>query len=303
MMGLGRVCMGYEVESQLSFQTLRPGAGTSLVIEEQDQIEPQGEVILDWAPRPNNPFHGRLVGGGSRFGFWASDAGWYDIDTDRPRITLTPGANPLRREIRMWGVPAALCAFRRGDISLHAAAVEVEGRAVLLAGPSHAGKTTLAAAFLQAGYRFLSEDTTCCAVGSAPRAFPGPAVLRLRPDVAHAFTLPNTTVESEDPDRVFLSIKDAGRGSGDPVGVAAVLLMREGPGSPSLRPVPGAQALRDLWALTFRLPVDEWRSECFARLAEFVPRIAVYDLHRPKTLGALNNVVQVVTDVVRRSAI
>jgi hypothetical protein len=302
MTGPERVCMGYEVESQLSFQTLRRGAGAPLQIEEQESIEPRGDVLLEWTARPYNPFYGRLVGGGTRFGFWASDTGWYDIDTERPRITLTPGAHPLRREIRMWGVPAALCAFRRGDISLHAAAVEIEGRAVLLAGPSHAGKTTLAAAFLQAGYRFLSEDTTCCAVGDAPRAYPGPAVLRLRPDVARAFALPNTTAELEDSDRTFFSIQDPGRGDGDPVEIAAVVLMREGPESAVLTPVPGAQALRDLWALTFRLPTEDWRAESFARLAEFVPRIAVFDLHRPKTLDALSNVVQSVAGLVRRSA-
>jgi hypothetical protein len=300
MIERGRVCMGYEVHSQLDFQSLRAGSGVPLEVEEDDIAEPAGDVLFDWKPRPHNPFHGRLVGRGSRFGFWASDVGWYDIDTERTRITLTPGADSLRREIRMWGVPGALCALHRGDISLHAAAVEVDGRAVLLAGPSHSGKTTLAAAFLQAGHRFLAEDTTCCAVGTAPRAFPGPAVLRLRPDVAHAFDLPNTTAALEDADRVFLSIDKDARGDGAPVPVVAVLFLRDGPDSPLLTRVPGPRALRDLWALTFRLPTDGWRAECFARLAQFVTGVAVYDLQRPKTFEALARVVDLVQEIVRQ---
>lgn len=43
-------------------------------------------------------------------------------------------------------------------VVLHAAALSREGRAVLVSGPSGAGKTTLALALLEAGWRLLSDD-------------------------------------------------------------------------------------------------------------------------------------------------
>ena len=70
-----------------------------------------------------------------------------------------------------------LCFRARGDTALHAAAVEVDGQAVVLGAPGTFGKTTLAAAFHAAGHRLLSEDTTCIrgVRGAACRARTGDA--------------------------------------------------------------------------------------------------------------------------------
>lgn len=45
-------------------------------------------------------------------------------------------------------------------VVLHAAALERDGRALLIAGPSESGKTTLTLALLRRGYRLLSDDFT-----------------------------------------------------------------------------------------------------------------------------------------------
>src|SRR5207244_12530639 len=82
-----------------------------------------------------------------------------------------------------WGIPAALRCMHRGDLPLHAAAVEVESRALVLAAPGWHGKTTLALAFQRHGYRVLTEDLACCSLASTPKLLPGPALLRVRPHV------------------------------------------------------------------------------------------------------------------------
>jgi len=46
----------------------------------------------------------------------------------------------------------------RGRIALHASAVDIRGRAILLMGPPGAGKSTTAACFAQLGYPLLSDD-------------------------------------------------------------------------------------------------------------------------------------------------
>ena len=122
--------------------------------------------VLEWLPRPDHPFHARLfqVGDGD-FDVWIDGMGTYRVAPGEPSVTVPADAEPVRREERLWGIPAALCFTRRGDLPLHAAAIEIDGRAVLLAAPGRFGKTTLATAFLARGRRVLAEDLACLRTG------------------------------------------------------------------------------------------------------------------------------------------
>jgi hypothetical protein len=289
-------CHGFELQSNLTFQTLRAGGGLPLrVQEESDLDEPEGDLIAEWHPRHNNPFNGRLLADGDRYAFWASDAGWYRIDPIARSIVVPTGAT-LRRELRMLGVPTSLCVLESGGLSIHSAAVEIDGRAVLLAGPGHHGKTTLSAGFARAGYRLLSEDTTGCDPGSPPRVFPGPAVLRLRRDVADHFGDSSMVrVATEDTgDRAYFLLSEKARGSGDPLPLAAIVLLKPAGDGPRLRTVPPARAIADLWAVTTHLPTDESRADCFAKLSTLVTQTEVVQLERPLTLDGLAGVVALV---------
>ena len=142
-------------------------------------------------------------------------------------MTLPDTENVVRREERLWSIPAMLCFLARGDAALHAAAVEVDGQAVVLAAPGSFGKTTLAAAFHAAGHRLLSEDTTCIRGAEAPLVVPGPAMLRLRHDVAEQLEIPNATpVGTVEDDRVHLALDPAVRGDCSPVPLRAIVLLR-----------------------------------------------------------------------------
>lgn len=61
---------------------------------------------------------------------------------------------------------------------LHAGGVEIDGRAILFPGRSHAGKSTLTAAFLRRGAAFLSDDML--PVDSRLHAHPFPRPLGIR---------------------------------------------------------------------------------------------------------------------------
>ncbi|HYP09823.1 MAG TPA: hypothetical protein VER03_26600 [Bryobacteraceae bacterium] len=81
-------------------------------------------------------------------------------------------AAPAVRLFLLSTVLAIVC-HRRGLLPMHASCVEIGGRAVLFTGPTCAGKSLLAAAFLRAGCRVLSDDIAVLNV-AAPT---GPAVL------------------------------------------------------------------------------------------------------------------------------
>jgi hypothetical protein len=293
-------CAGYDIRSSLPFSSLRPGGGTPLLVEERPNLEGNGRTLITWNPRPDNPFHGRLLEAENGFAFWASDAGWYFVDPDARHITVSPGADVLRRELRLFGVPTALCTWAIGDVSIHAAAVEVEGRGILLAGPSRYGKTTLAAAFARAGHRLLSEDTTRCSP-RGPVIYPGPAVLRLRADVGKELNIPNSRLApSDDEGRVPLIFDSLARGDGAAVPLAAIVIVREPADVPRLDAVRAADAVRDLLALTFRVPTPFALTETFDRLVAMAARTTVFDLHRPMTLESLDEVVSLVAERVTR---
>lgn len=287
-------CMGYEVRSRLSFRTLRVGGGTPLYVDEGSDDAFVGDVVATWEPRPGNPFHGRLLQNGSRYGFWASDAGWYAIDPAAQSIRVARDADPVRREVRLFGVPTAVCAFEQGDISIHASAVEVHGNGVILAGPSRYGKTTLAAAFAQAGHRFLTEDTTRCRTSGPPTIYPGPAVLRLRADVAEWLHIPGAPIAWTEEGRAPLILDERLRGDGRAVPLRAILFLRQTSGPAILERIPPAEAVRDVFALAFRLPSNASRSACFSRVADMVGQVETLTLQREMTMEALGDVVSLV---------
>lgn len=287
-------CVGYEIRSLMPFTTLRAGGGTPLYVEESSGQPFVGDVVATWEPRPGNPFHGRLLQDGTRYGFWASDAGWYVIDPEAPSVSVPSGADPVRREVRLFGVPTAVCAFAQGDISIHASAVQVHGEGVVLAGPSKFGKTTLAAAFARAGHRLLTEDTTRCDVSDPPSIYPGPAVLRLRSDVAEWLHIPGARAAWAEDGRAPLIIDEQLRGDGHRVPLRAILFLGNGTGPPELRPLPTTEALRDVFALAFRLPSAESRAACFDRVTDLVGRVETLTLHRQMTMESLEEVVALV---------
>ena len=58
----------------------------------------------------------------------------------------------------LLGSVLGACLQQRGIVTLHASAVAVDGGAVLFAGGSGAGKSSLAAAFVRRGYGLLADD-------------------------------------------------------------------------------------------------------------------------------------------------
>ena len=290
--------MGFGIRSSLPFETLRTGGGPQLLIDRWVGSEPDGEHLVTWRERAGNPFHGRLLGHGAGYAFWASDAGWYIVDPVVPSIAFEGTTPSLIAELRMFGVPASLCAAAAGDVALHASAVEIDGTAVLFAGPSMQGKTTIAAALTARGHRLLAEDTVRCVPGPTPAVYPGPAVVRLRADVASGLDVPHSVARPMANGRVALILDSDRRGDGRPIPLGCVILLRPGDGV-SVKPVRGPLAARDVFALSFRVPLAEARRAAFSRIVDIVARVDVLDLHRPLTLESMDEVMDTVEGIAR----
>jgi hypothetical protein len=285
-------CFGFSIASEIDLRFTRPGTSADeLAVVEMRGAEPHHDEphLLDWLT-PNG-VAGRLFGGGHIFDFWADGVGWYRIAPFDRTVEVPATDLDIRREVHLWGVPMMVTFTRLGDLSLHGAAVEHAGRAVIVAAPGEHGKTTLALALHAAGHRLLTEDISRVQFQPEPVVMPGPAVVRMRAaalrDVPDGMTKVASTAM-----RINLAIDPDRRGNADPVPVAAVVLLRIGTDDDiRLERSDPTVALRDLWALAFRIPQTDDRARAFERLGDLVAAVPVYDLTRPLTFETLPEVV------------
>jgi len=292
-------CFGYAVRSPLSFAYLRPGEGDRLAVLEGETapVGPDVPPLREWEPTDINPFHARLYDDpDGSFRLWVRGLGWYSISPAAPEITVPADADPVRREERLWGIPVTLCFLARGDVPLHAAAIDVDGRALLFGAPGRHGKTTLAAAFHGAGYRLLSEDVSCLRLGDVAGVVPGPAMLRVRPDSFANLELPGTQQVGRDADRVHLALGEDRTADAAAVPLAGVVLLRGVADETRLEREEPAEVVRDLWALSFKVPTDADRVRCFQALVDLASAVPVFGLRRPMTFEALPSVIDAVVE-------
>jgi hypothetical protein len=292
-------CHGFQVRSPLPLRLVRdPLPGSSweeLTVDhaELETPEPPGVPVRRWLSGPRKPFSGRLHETAQGYCMWIDGLGAYSIDRRENAIRIPARIPTALAESRLWGIPSVLAFLRSGQLPLHAAAVVVDGQAVLLAAPGRHGKTTLAAAFHQAGFHLLSEDVSrVTADHPEPSVYPGAAMLRLRHDVQAVLgDLPGTEVVLEDADRVHLRLRGARRGGGVPVPVAAVVMLHVGEDSPRLEQIDAIEATRDLWALSFKLPSASDRQRTFLAAGSFAAAVPAWKLTRPLTIAALPEVI------------
>ncbi|HEX5726406.1 MAG TPA: hypothetical protein VFX98_13115 [Longimicrobiaceae bacterium] len=169
----------------------------------------------------------------------------------------------------------------RGVLALHAAAVAVGGRALVLAGPAEAGKSTLAAAFARAGHPVLADDVAALdEAGGGFRVLPAFPRLRLWPDAAEALfgradALPRL---AEGWEKRALDLAPGAGFQPEPLPLAAVYLLgarsEEGP---RVEPLSGGAPLVSLAALTYAAPLLDagMRRDEFAALARLVRQVPV----------------------------
>jgi hypothetical protein len=289
-LGRGKVqggVFGFDVHSIVPFRSLRRPIGAEpleVVVEPLAGTTAKDDLLVE-IQQPG--FLARIYKGDQTFWLWVASVGWFHIDPRTPRITMPPDLDPVVGEELLLGMPMLLCFLHRGDASLHAAAIEVAGRAILLVGPQGRGKSTLAAGFARRGYRVLSEDLACIRPGPSPSVIPGPATLRLRNDVAAHITGEFGRLDNSRRDRTRYALRADQRGDCQPVPIRAVVVLGEAATEPRLDPVKPMVALPDLWQASVHLTRRHDRL-CFECLTDLVEAVPIFELRRPLTIDELD---------------
>ena len=158
---------------------------------------------------------------------------------------------------------------------LHSSAVARNGAAVAIVGPSGAGKSTLASGLCAAGCTLLADDVVPLREGS--RGF-------ICPPTAAAVWL------GEGATALFSA---SGAPAADPPAPTPVrlvyLLERSSGGGPAISALPPREALLRLFALTYRLEMQDHAAQAreFDRLSRLVSSVPVRRLSMPHDLARL----------------
>ena len=286
-------CYGFAVRSDLDFRFLREGGGRNLdLLVSAEPVDVDGATLLqEWksAEAPRHPM--RVYRDGALYRV-SSDLGWFTVDPLVPSIAVPETDLDIGREQIATVTGMLLCFHAAGDTGLHAAAVEVDGEAIVLAAPGTFGKTTLAAAFWRAGYRVLTEDLVCLRSSNGFSALAGPAMIRLRRDVAEQLDLPDAEVVIETPSRVCFALAGKRRGTSDPVPIRAVVILLPSEDELRLELADKPDAVRDLWTLCGLFPTEEDYERRFNVVADLVEAVPVYNLERALRFHELDRVIE-----------
>lgn len=174
----------------------------------------------------------------------------------------------------LWEVTRLLLESGEAATPIHAAAVALDGRAVILAGQSYAGKSTLAGWLTAHGWGFLTDEVSRVSrSGDAweVQAFPRPIGVR-RPTPLEPFLDSSVGSEIE----TLVPASSLGELSG-PAHVAAIVLPDRSPGVPArLEDVHPATAVR---LLADHLPLRVGRGrEGFREVVALCASVPVYSL-------------------------
>lgn len=220
-----------------------------------------------------------------------------------------PDAEMVFKDLSTWVGEAALgFAIRlRGWPILHASAAVVDGQAVALLGPKQAGKSTLAAALLTAGYPLLADDHVVLKpAGAAILVHPGPARMRLWTN-----SLPVLNAQAEQLERVYTqsekrlvqlsntSAEQPQRYYEQPIPLGALYILqprqpeRQQPASAALTPAAALhQLLIHRWGET---PISQEHTQAEVKiLAQLAKSAPVRRLYRPDSLETLPQVIELI---------
>ncbi|MCC6209184.1 MAG: hypothetical protein IT488_13690 [Gammaproteobacteria bacterium] len=132
--------------------------------------------------------------------------------------------------------------LRQDLLFMHAAALEYNGRALLLVAPSGSGKSTTTWALINSGFRYLSDELAPIHTGTL-QVHPYPHALCLKAEPPKPFSLPDETLHTSYTLHVPVEgfPGDWGR---EPAPLAAIFFLRYDPesGEPQVKPISKGEA-------------------------------------------------------------
>ncbi len=212
--------------------------------------------------------------------------------------SLPPDSADLR--VRLLGpVLGALC-YLRGILPLHACAVRIGKRTIAIAGPSCAGKSTLAAALLRRGHTLITDDI--CAVtypSGSPLVLPSFPALKLAPDSLKMLDIDRNGLTHVwlDSDKFLVPVNDAFDAA--PSILEKVYLLERAPEgiADAIIPIHGVEAFQHLGGTFYRPAIGRLlfaKAALFGMATRLASHIAVRRLVRNSSFAGLDEIARLI---------
>ena len=248
-----RILYGWRVRSELALPNLAawPGGGR----------EPDVEIVTGDLPEPDSP----SVVTRPYWQAWAD--GTYRLNMPGVgryqaiqgcRVVIEPAQGADENDIRVFllGTLVGILCYQRGLFPLHASAVRMDGRAVMISGVSGAGKSTLSAALGRRGHGLIADDVVAIGIpGTGPlQVLPAFPVHKLARDVMTELMIDSAGLTVNRPGQAkYLVPSDTAFDSAPVVPHALYLISRVFGDEPSaiLRP-PAAECVGRVESMAYR---------------------------------------------------
>lgn len=184
----------YGVCVRSSFPLCLPVRSSADLIQVEVRLEPPDYFpnLLQGTPLQLSPFgnfsYAELPDGAS-YAIW-NGLGEFLVSQDGRRIYCRRFDETSLESFQVYllGQAIAFALVKNGLEPLHATCVVIDGKTVALLGDSGYGKSSLAACFLQAGHRLLTDDLLVLREATGGfQAYPGPPRIKLFPQMARRF--------------------------------------------------------------------------------------------------------------------
>ncbi|WP_420644423.1 hypothetical protein [Candidatus Leptofilum sp.] len=184
------------------------------------------------------------------------------------KITIAPEKTAAETRIRLFllGTAASLLLHQRGLLPLHASGIRTPKGAVLFAGHSGYGKSTLLATFVARGYGMLTDDLAAISFDEAERPYVHPSYphLKLWADSAKKLNKPTESLSRIRPELAKFSVPAELPLAKDPLPLHAVYAL-----TPQNEPEVRLEQLHD--ARKFNLLLDHtWQKMALKRMGRHV---------------------------------
>jgi hypothetical protein len=219
--------------------------------------------------------------------------------TDGRDVRVAPEPDTVESGVRVFLLSSVMAAVthQRGLLAMHASTVDVGNGAVLFAGESGTGKSTLSAAFHDRGCPIVTDDVSVVAFDrdEHPMIHPGYRQLRLAADSLEHVGASLGARRRMDLGKQKYGVTVPGAAPPAPLRIRRMFLLADHPSDTiRLRPLDGPAKVTAVVRGTYRRRMSDAlgrRSAHFALCVAVAQRIDIVEVHRPRKLDTVHALV------------